>query len=50
MVNIRCLFNGHQWKYERETKIYRNEGDTMPLYSRYTYICQRCLKSKKVEL
>ena len=46
---IRSCFCKHQWKLIEESLVYQNSYTDMPLGTRRTYICEKCLRRKIIK-
>lgn len=46
---IRSCFCKHQWKLLEEAHVYESSYSNMPLGTRRTYICEKCLKRKIIK-
>lgn len=46
LIKWGCL---HQWKLERESAVYEEFADPIPIYRSLIYICTKCGKFKKIK-
>jgi hypothetical protein len=44
------LFCLHEYEEKHYRNVMENESDTLPLYSKVTYMCKKCGKIKQIKL
>lgn len=47
---LKCLFTGHQWKKQFDADVYESNHSRRPVYIKRVFICEKCLKVRKLKL